>query len=131
MKATQHRKRVLAGAMLSASLAIAGMGSSTGIAEAQTPPGGPHTWCPGDPPVETGNKRVNPVIWDTNICHEYWFVYHGQGNVAQNIWDGPNPPGPPPGQGVPAPPPPLPPGWCWAMFLPGPCPPGVQGPTLS
>ena len=75
------------------------MGLSAGIAEAETPPGGPNTWCPGDPPVATGNIRVNPVIWDNNICHEYWYVYHGQGNVAQNIWDGPNPPGPPPGQG--------------------------------
>ena len=62
--------------------------------------------------METGNKRVNPVVWDNNICHEYWFVYHGQGNVAKNIWDGPNPPGPPPGQGF-VPPPPIPPGWCW------------------
>lgn len=78
--------------------------------------------------METGNKRVNPVIWDTNICHEYWFVYFGQGNVANNIWDGPNPPGPPPGQGF-VPPPPIPPGWCWGLFAPSPCPPGVQGPV--
>lgn len=48
-----------------------------------------------------------------------WYVYHGQGNAAQNIWDGHNPPGPPP-----APPgftPPLPPGQCWYLFIPGPC----------
>lgn len=31
-----------------------------------------------------------------NVCHTYFYVYHGQGNAAQNIWDGPNPPGPPP-----------------------------------
>ena len=71
--------------------------------------------------MATGNIRVNPVIWDNNVCHEYWYVYHGQGNVAQNIWDGPNPPGPPPGQGF-VPPPPIPPGWCWGLFLPSPCP---------
>jgi len=118
---TRSLKRIIAGALLSGGVAVAGMGLSAGIAEAETPPGGPNTWCPGDPPVATGNIRVNPVIWDNNICHEYWYVYHGQGNVAQNIWDGPNPPGPPPGQGF-VPPPPIPPGWCWGLFLPSPCP---------
>jgi hypothetical protein len=118
MNTTHKRKRIIAGALMSAGVAIAGMALSAGIAEA-VPPGGPHTWCPGDPPVPTGNIRVNPVVWDNNICHEYWYVYHGQGNVAQNIWDGPNPPGPPPGQEGPfPPPPPLPPGLCWGGILP-------------
>lgn len=125
------RKRYIAGALISATLAGSAMSVVAGTAEAQVPPGGPYTWCPGDPPVETGNKKFNPVRWDEGICHEYWFVYHGQGNVAQNIWDGPNPPGPPPGQGVGVPPPPLPPGWCWSLFLAGPCPPGVPGPRLG
>ena len=80
---TRSLKRIIAGALLSGGVAVAGMGLSAGIAEAETPPGGPNTWCPGDPPVATGNIRVNPVIWDNNICHEYWYVYHGQGNVAQ------------------------------------------------
>ena len=74
-------------------------------------PEGPCHWCPGDPPVQTGNLRVNPVIWDTNVCHTYWYVQHGQGNVAQNIFEGDGPPPPPP-----PPPPglnfcPIPP-WC-------------------
>jgi hypothetical protein len=59
-------------------------------------PAGPCHWCPGDPPVQTGNLRVNPVIWDNNVCHTYWYVYFGQGNVAQNIWEGEGPPPPPP-----------------------------------
>jgi hypothetical protein len=59
-------------------------------------PEGPCHWCPGDPPVQTGNLRVNPVIWDAGICHTYWYVYHGQGNVAQNIFEGELPPPPPP-----------------------------------
>ena len=118
MNTTHKRKRIIAGALMSAGVAIAGMALSAGIAEA-VPPGGPNTWCPGDPPVSTGNIRVNPVVWDNNICHEYWYVYHGQGNVAQNIWDGPNPPGPPPGQEGPfPPPPPLPPGLCWGGIFP-------------
>jgi hypothetical protein len=51
-------------------------------------------------PVQTGNLRVNPVIWDSNICHTYWYVYFGQGNVAQNIWEGDIPPPPPPPPGI-------------------------------
>ena len=121
MKSLYKRKRIIAGALMSAGVAIAGMGLSTGVAEAEVPPSGPNTWCPGDPPVPTGNIRVNPVVWDNNVCHEYWFVYHGQGNVAKNIWEGPNPPGPPPGQHF-VPPPPIPAGWCWGLFLPSPCP---------
>jgi hypothetical protein len=55
--------------------------------------------------------RTNPVVWDPNVCHTYWYVYFGQGNVAQNIFEGDAPPPPPP-----PPPPglnfcPIPP-WC-------------------
>jgi hypothetical protein len=113
--------------VLSLGIALAGAGLTAGTAQADAWPGcpenspsGPCTWCPGDPPVQTGNRRVNPVVWNENACHTYWYVYHGQGNVAQNIFEGPVPPAPPP-----PPPnltPPLPPGWCWSLFLPAPCP---------
>jgi hypothetical protein len=39
---------------------------------------------------------TNPVRWDFNVCHTYWYVYFGQGNVAQNIFEGDVPPPPPP-----------------------------------
>ncbi|MFN8071118.1 MAG: hypothetical protein U0R66_04825 [Mycobacterium sp.] len=64
-------------------------------------PEGPCRWCPGDPPVQTGNHVTNPVVWDETVCHTYWYVYFGQGNVAQNIFEGETPPPPPP----PGPPP--------------------------
>lgn len=64
-------------------------------------PEGPCRWCPGDPPVQTGNRVTNPVVWDETVCHTYWYVYSGQGNVAQNIFEGETPPPPPP----PGPPP--------------------------
>ena len=38
--------------------------------------------------METGNKRVYPVVWDESVCHTYWYVYSGQGNVAHNIFEG-------------------------------------------
>src|ERR1700722_7003116 len=58
-------------------------------------PEGPCPWCPGDPPVQTGNLRVDSVRWDANVCHTYWYV-GGGGNVARTIWEGDAPPPPPP-----------------------------------
>lgn len=135
MKTLHTPKRILGAALMSVGITVAGTGCVTGTAEALTGgpvpeqawpgcpdanPSGPCRWCPGDPPVQTGNLRVNPVVWDDTVCHTYWYVYHGQGNVAQNIFEGevpPPPPPPPPGFN-----PPLPPGWCWSLFLAGPCP---------
>jgi hypothetical protein len=68
-------------------------------------------WCPGQVPVpKTGNHITDPLNWDWNVCHTYYFVWPGMGNVSQLIWDGDNPPPKPP------PPPglnfcPIPP-WC-------------------
>ncbi len=121
-------KKIFAGVLLPIGFAVAGMAPlSAGVAEAKEwgdGTDGPFSWCPGDPPVPTGNIRVNPVIWDNNICHEWWLVDYGMGNVAKNIWDGPNPPPRAPTQGY-VPPPPLPPGLCWptgGTFIPVPIP---------
>ena len=103
-------RRAVAGALLSGVAALATLGlASTGTAEARPAPlplggwpgcpaegDGPCHWCPGDPPVQTGNHITNPVVWDNNACHTYWYVYFGQGNVAQNIFEGAAPPPPPP-----------------------------------
>ena len=40
------------------------------------------------------------MVWDMNICHTFWFVDFGKGNVARTspgppdpwVWDGANPP---------------------------------------
>lgn len=95
-------KNAIAGGLLSAAIA-AGLIATSGTASADAWPGcpndhpaGPCRWCPGDPPVQTGNLRVNPVRWDANVCHTYWYVDHGQGNVAQNIFEGATPPAPVP-----------------------------------
>ncbi|WP_310777125.1 hypothetical protein [Mycobacterium sp. Z3061] len=123
-------RKAFAAAFLPIGVAIAGVALSAGIADAQPQPGdgsdGPFTWCPGDAPVATGNRQYNPVIWDDNVCHQWWYVDFGKGNVAQNVWDGPNPPAREPTRGY-QPPPPLPPGLCWPtggsfIPLPIPCP---------
>jgi hypothetical protein len=109
MDSTRSLRKVIAGAVLSVGVA-AGLGlTAAGTAEAGGWPGcpkegnGPCHWCPGDPPVHTGNMVNDPVIWDNNVCHTFWYVNMGQGNVAKEIWDGDDPPAPPP----PPPPPPF------------------------
>ncbi|MDA2892292.1 hypothetical protein PDG61_15330 [Mycolicibacterium sp. BiH015] len=94
-------KRVLAGALTTAGLVAAGMSLGTGSAAADPP--GAHTWCPGmsmhNPP---GPGAV--YSWDMNVCHTWYRVDPGMGNVpsqsldgsynleGSNLWDGPNPP---------------------------------------
>ena len=109
---TRRLVRLATNALVAGGLGLASL--TTGIAQAQPGPvplgawpgcpndhpQGPCHWCPGDPMPPTGNHVTNPVVWDNNVCHTYYYVYFGQGNVAQNIWDGDNPPAPPP----PAPP---------------------------
>jgi hypothetical protein len=105
---TRTLKKIIAGGLLSVGLA-AGLGLTAGTAQAAWPgcppdhPQGPCHWCPGDPPVRTGNMVNDPVIWDNSVCHTYWYVNMGQGNVAHEIWEGDNPPPLPP----PPPPPPF------------------------
>ena len=59
--------------------------------------GPPHHWCPGQQTVPpTGNHITDPLNWDWNVCHTYYFVWQGMGNVSKVIWDGDNPPPKPP-----------------------------------
>jgi len=94
-------KKVVVAGLLSATVA-AGMLTTAAVADASWPgcpedsPMGPCRWCPGNPPVQTGNHVTNPVRWDVNVCHTYWYVSPGQGNVANNIFEGDAPPPPPP-----------------------------------
>jgi hypothetical protein len=63
--------------------------------------GPPHHWCPGQPAPDTGNSVTDPIHWDWNVCHTYYFVYEGMGNVSNVTWDGANPPPkPPPSMGL-------------------------------
>jgi len=110
MHTSRTMKPLLQRALLSVGVVLLGFGLTGGTADArpgpvpvgawpgcpEDHPEGPCHWCPGDPPVQTGNIRVYPVIWDNNVCHTYWYVYSGQGNVAHNIWEGEGPPPPPP-----------------------------------
>lgn len=136
-------KRVLVGfataALASGGLSLAGMGAGTAHADDDCSPAamvgvvcyGPNHWCPGDSLFHlTQNHVHDPVTWDMNVCHTYWHVALEDGNQGQGIYEGPNPPPPQtPPTGAPGGPPappylPPPPGMCWNMWIPGPCPGG-------
>lgn len=99
-------KRIIAGALLSAGVATAGLGLGAGAADAR--PTGPHQWRPGDsmqyqtaPWLAQHTGPGTAYSWDMNICHTwYWLASDKQGNVPYNgklpsgVWDGENPPGP-------------------------------------
>ena len=97
---TRRIVRLATNALVAGGLGVASL--TAGIAQAQPGrlplnawpgcpndhPQGPCRWCPGQSLPPTGNHVTNPVVWDINVCHTYYYVYFGQGNVAQNIWDG-------------------------------------------
>jgi hypothetical protein len=96
-----HTNRMLAGALMSVSLAAAGLGLGTGSALAL--PSEPHQWCPGDP-INPPAGPGTGYLWDMNVCHTWQYVRAGMGNVPvesiyggfkldkSNLWDGPSPP---------------------------------------
>lgn len=103
--------RFIAGALMSAGLAVVGLGMA-GQANADGPVG-PLNWCPGQPLPEPD------VTWGMNACHTYYYVHAAQGNVGDgsnggtnSIWEGPNPP-----QG-PAPTGPIVHKWCPGQRMP-------------
>ena len=126
--------RIVAATLVPGGVAMAGLGLAAGTAHAENWCSsasmvnnvcyGPNQWCPGDSLFHlTQNHVANPIYWDMNACHTYYYVPRGTGNVGQDISEGPNPPGP---QALPprAPYLPPPPGMCWHMWIPGPCPGG-------
>ncbi|MDZ4264940.1 MAG: hypothetical protein U1D00_04425 [Mycobacterium sp.] len=103
MDTTHTVRRIVAGVLLSGGAAVMGLGLSPGTAFAQSPG---YTWCPGQPLPSHG------LGWDMNVCHTFYTVPFGTGNVPMfdvngnaldsYLWaDSPPPPA--------GPPPPLPP----------------------
>ena len=50
---------------------------------------------PRGPSGSDREPHHEPSRKDNGVCHTYWYVYFGQGNVAQNIFEGDTPPPPP------------------------------------
>jgi hypothetical protein len=91
---TTRTLRIIAGAILSGAIAVAGLGVAAGTGHADPGYNGPGTrWCPGDY-IWPGLRATG---WDLNVCH----VYHEQcppgvvGGCPDHIVEGPAaPPGP-------------------------------------
>jgi hypothetical protein len=100
-------RRLIVG-LATAAVASSGLGLAVGdgiaLAQPELPMpaddggwGPPQHWCPGEQPLPaTGNHVTDPLHWDWNVCHTYYFLYQGMGNVSSMIWDGDNPPPKPP-----------------------------------
>jgi hypothetical protein len=112
MNTPHNLKRIIAGALLSGGVAVAGLGLGAGTAQAL--PDGPYTWCPGQPRNahmppggQPGPASPGPSVeWDWNVCHSFWIVSWGEGNVDgpdRSLWDGDNPPAPIPQPWTPLP----------------------------
>lgn len=106
MNITHTMTRIIAGALLSGGVVAAGIGLAAGSAWAW---GGPYTWCPGQSMDDPSgpNRYGNQYSWDMNVCHTWYRVDYGYGNVPRIIngtptlqgssaWDGDNPPPPNP-----------------------------------
>ena len=95
--------RMIAGALTMTSLTAAGLSLAAGTAAADPLPGA-HTWCPGTSLASPPGSGISPGAWDMNVCHTWYRVEAGKGNVPyrsldgtfrvehSNLWDGPNPP---------------------------------------
>ena len=113
---TTFLTRIVVAAFASGAIAAAGLGLSAGPAAAD-PPAPTGTWCPGQP-LPLGGAVFG---WDMNVCHDYWFVNPGEGNVPVNVngvqlgsyvWIGSPPPWWPDVTPPPPPPPPAPDSYC-------------------
>jgi hypothetical protein len=84
--------------LVSGGLGLAGLGLAAGVAQADLR--GPYQWCPGQSMQWPTGPWGLPVVWDMNVCHTWWVVVYGQGNVPMAdgrpsvIWEGDNPPPP-------------------------------------
>jgi hypothetical protein len=103
MNISPTSKKLVAGALLCGSLGLAGLGTGAGIAQAN---GGPYTWCPGQSMDDPSgpNRFGNQYDWDMSVCHTWYRVSYGYGNVfklvdgqrtlqGSSAWEGDNPPG--------------------------------------
>jgi hypothetical protein len=85
--------------LVSGGMGLAALGPGVGTAQAI---GGPYHWCPGQPMQNPWYPAGRDLAWDRRICHTWYYVHYHQGNVPytdgtpSDIWDGDNPPAPPP-----------------------------------
>jgi hypothetical protein len=114
MEGSHTLKKMIVGALFSGA-AVAGMALALGTAQAEpsappshdplsvdgpVPPGasGPYTCCPEDQAgglhPQTGRGCPPNPNWDKGVCHTWYGVVWGHGNVSPGVWEGSGPPPP-------------------------------------
>jgi hypothetical protein len=103
MNATHTLRRGIVGlttaVLVSGGLGLAALGPGVGTAQAVA---GPFHWCPGQPMKNPWYPAGRDLAWNRGICHTWYYVYYHQGNVPytdgtpSDVWEGDNPPAPPP-----------------------------------
>jgi hypothetical protein len=96
---TPRIARLAITALVSSGLALGAVGLApvTAHADPNTDWGPAKHWCPGEPLPATGNHVTDPIHdWNPTVCHTYYYLWPGMGNVSHMIWDGDNPPPKPP-----------------------------------
>jgi hypothetical protein len=101
--AVRPMKRAIAGSattlVVAGGLGLTCLGLGAGTAQAVA---GPYHWCPGQPLWNPYYPAGRDLAWDMKVCHTWYYVYYHQGNVPykdgtpSDVWDGDNPPAPPP-----------------------------------
>jgi hypothetical protein len=86
-------KRIIAGALLSGGVALAGFGLAAGSAQAQPGPLPLIHWCPGQP---WQSLAPPPPDWDMSVCHDMKTVPDASRNPPWRVVETP-PWTPPPG----------------------------------
>jgi hypothetical protein len=103
-------KRLITGlatvALASGALGLAGLDAGTAQATCTPDTGGyacgygPNHWCPGDSLYMDRGGPYQGVQWDMNVCHTWYRVDQGAGNVPEgpnnlsDVLEGDNPPPP-------------------------------------
>ena len=86
MSTTHTLTRMIAGALRSGGIAVAGLGLAAGTAQARPNPAcndmAPcYTWCPGER-LPNSNE---PITWDMSVCYDwYWAAPPGR-HVIEGI----------------------------------------------
>ena len=75
---TRILKKTIVAALLSGGVAVTGVGLTIGIAQADPFAAQPHSWCPGQ------GLPFRNIRWDMGVCHTWYEVPIGQGNVRMN-----------------------------------------------
>ncbi|MCV7099645.1 hypothetical protein [Mycobacterium palustre] len=90
MHATHTMTRAIAGALLSAGVAVTGFGLAEATASARPGLAPQVKWCPGQALPSSGE----PITWDMSVCHEWHSISDPGHNPPYKVVEGSLPPQP-------------------------------------